>query len=64
LFIPGLPCGSKKRLKPGSSFTVESKKCPNGGYPKKETCKWSFNVDDCSPTLYCKKIDIKGKGKK
>eukprot|EP00091_Calanus_sinicus_P021137 TRINITY_DN6101_c0_g1_i2.p1 TRINITY_DN6101_c0_g1~~TRINITY_DN6101_c0_g1_i2.p1 ORF type:complete len:168 (+),score=33.26 TRINITY_DN6101_c0_g1_i2:147-650(+) len=62
--LPGLPCDSYQTLKPGSSFTIASKECKKGRYPKKENCYWYFDVDGCSPTIHCKTIDIKGKGKK
>merc|ERR1712106_558669 len=62
--LNGLACDSVETLKPGSVFEVESKRCKNGRYPKKENCNWYFDVDNCFPMLSCKKIDIKGKGKR
>ena len=60
----GLPCNSTERLVSGSSFTIASKTCQNGNYPKKERCAWYFEVDGCKPSLKCEKMVIKGKGKR
>jgi len=60
----GLKCNSWKTLEPGSSYTIESKTCKKGKYPKNELCSWYFSVDGCSPTVHCDSIDIKGKGKR
>merc|ERR1711970_425362 len=59
----GLACGSFETLTPGSSFSIESKKCRKGKYPKNEGCYWYFDVEGCTPTLTCSKMDIKGRGK-
>jgi len=56
----GLPCGSSNVLTPGSSYTIESKVCSDGKYPKRENCIWSFEVKDCKPTLRCEKMDLQG----
>merc|ERR1712106_1165606 len=60
----GLPCGSKEKLVSGSSFTISSKTCQNGLYPKREQCGWYFEVDGCKPSLNCNKMALKAKGKK
>jgi len=59
----GLACGSFETLTPGSSFSIESKKCRKGKYPKNEDCYWYFDVEGCTPTLTCSTMDIKGRGK-
>jgi len=59
----GLKCGTLNVLKPGSVFNVESKTCKNKKYPKNEACSWNFYVGDCTPTVHCDSIDIKGTGK-
>eukprot|EP00091_Calanus_sinicus_P005853 TRINITY_DN1638_c0_g1_i4.p1 TRINITY_DN1638_c0_g1~~TRINITY_DN1638_c0_g1_i4.p1 ORF type:complete len:100 (+),score=23.34 TRINITY_DN1638_c0_g1_i4:74-373(+) len=38
----GLKCNSWKTLEPGSSYTIESKTCKKGKYPKNELCSWYF----------------------
>jgi len=60
----GLPCNSTEKLVPGSSFTISSKTCPNGNYPKKERCAWYFEVDGCKPSLECNSLSLKAKGRK
>jgi len=60
----GLPCNSTEKLVPGSSFTITSKTCPNGNYPKKERCAWYFEVDGCKPSLKCNPLSLKAKGRK
>ena len=51
-------------LEPGTLYTIESKKCKRGKYPKNDFCYWSFDVKDCIPAVHCDYIDIKGRGKR
>jgi len=60
----GLPCNSRERLVSGSSFTITSKTCRNGRYPRKEKCAWYFEVDNCKPSLECETLALKAKTKK
>jgi len=60
----GLPCNSTEKLVSGSSFTIASKTCQNGNYPKKEKCAWYFKVDGCKPSLKCDTMVLKAKGKR
>merc|ERR1711915_1111396 len=59
-----LPCNSREQLTPGSSFTISSKVCNNGLYPKREKCGWYFDVSGCKPTLSCEEMDVKGRQRK
>jgi len=60
----GLDCNSYKPLEPGLEYTIESKTCKNGRYPKNEFCSWVFYINGCTPKVHCDTIDIKGKGKR
>eukprot|EP00092_Neocalanus_flemingeri_P002808 GFUD01003005.1.p1 GENE.GFUD01003005.1~~GFUD01003005.1.p1 ORF type:complete len:431 (+),score=120.40 GFUD01003005.1:238-1530(+) len=60
----GLPCYSWETLVPGSSFDVESRTCQNNRYPKGEKCVWYFDVDNCTPSITCEVLDIRGKTRK
>jgi len=59
-----LSCNSREQLTPGSSFTISSKVCDNGLYPKREKCGWYFDVSGCKPTLSCEEMDVKGRQRK
>lgn len=60
----GLPCNSTEKLIPGASFTISSKTCANGNYPKREKCAWYFEVSGCKPSLKCNSLALKAKGRR